>query len=1627
MSDFTIGRLRVSLRGGVDEFRRDMAATKQLADETFNYLVDSAEFAKRAMGEIGSGIGLAEIQQIRQEYQALSLQVGELQAVQQQYAQNVAAVNAQMIGSMANVAAASEAQAGDVSASLAAVAASADETSASLAQLTIGPAQLTISNDVVDSFKGKLAEIDVDSWQYKIAAGIGTGVGAGVEGARRALDAVEEYAKAKVAITATAIATGIAAATLSAVYAAYKATDFAVGLITGESYKRAEIDSLLAKVKEVRELRGELIISNQQAGLLLETFSALGVSQAAYTSVQASAASAIRSNTEALNELGLEYGNVDALIRSANNLLNEYNEGWDRNQMAAQIGIGSAQQVAEAARVTAVSMEEARQRLQDYNLGVGVESAAAAARYQDVMREFNHNSDLTAEGFKRAWADQIMPMLTDLADFFKTGWPYAVNAFRYSLATITSLVYGLKTALYAATESILGTISAIADGVGGVVSAMSNAVTGDWDAAQAALVRGWEAARGRLASIGDNIVEQARHNSAAMRQAWAFDDRTDLPGPDMGKKGYAEVAANKAALAAHKELIDSVTKGAEKYREQADRQVEANDAIGKTAQELAKLEAAELREQAVAASRLGLRALEKNSDMAAYEAYKAQATALNELAEAKERAPGLKAGYEAAQRAREQYDSLISSIKGKIDAQNLELASGEKLTEGQKMAGQAMVQLRDGTLQLSAAQTKVLTSQLELMLSNEKQIDGINREREATKAAIDARIKYMGAQDSELSKLRDQVEQQRAVNDSIGLGESAVAALAAAKLRAQAATLQNMAIRTLDKNLDEEQYQIYMNQAAALLELADLKESNPGLQAAFEAQKKAADEALRSAQSIGAELADSMMNGFSDFGSRLKKMFSQLVLQPMLAPIFSPIGAGLSSALYPGANPGAAGEPVSLLQGLSNAVSMFQRLPAGIENSVANGVQGAINWIRGSGGSISQGPIQISPVASYAGQTAAAISSIMGARTLGNAISGGYSIGGHGQAIVNIGSLFGPIGGVAAGLLNRAFGMGEKTATGATMTGQLGAGGLTGGQINTSWHQDGGWFRSDRNGVDVRALDQLQQQQIGDVYKGLRDATAEYARVLGLSADSIISRSREMNIVWTADASANEKALQEFFAGIGNSMATELLPSLNQFTKAGEAASATLQRLVDDYQAVDAVLLTIGKKDALGVGADSIAARERLVNGAGGADKLAQGTAYYAQNFLPLAKQIEPIAASLDKKMAELGYSSIKTVDQFAQLVQSLDLSAESGAAAYGVLIGLAPQFKQVADYAQAAADERKNALLTRADSEYAVLARAVDRQKAVVKAGLDAQVAILTAQKSSYQQQYEMSKMSAQASVQMAQTTQSRLSALAASLKSSLTGFSPATVNRADDRQAAAAQISAALALARKGRQFGDISESLKSVTQAKHDDYATYQDFAADYYRTAGEVAELADLTQSQLTQSEEQLTIAKEQLAALESQRAATIGYYDQQEKQARADYDAHIAEFEKTLQTAQEQLDVAKGTYVEIKNMGEALAGFRSAVAALSAPVPASRPSIGAPAAFVGPPAPTPTPVLPTVPRSFVGPPAPAPSDSGLRAEVALLRTDLTKALNTIAVNTRDSTDILDRVTGGGSAMMMEALP
>lgn len=829
-----------------------------------------------------------------------------------------------------------------------------------------------------------------------------------------------------------------------------------------------------------------------------------------------------------------------------------------------------------------------------------------------------------------------------------------------------------------------------------------------------------------------------------------------------------------------------------------------------------------------------------------------------------------------AEKQAEAYKSLMRTLEDRVASTARELAGLLPLNEAEKAHLDLTRQIADGKLRLTKVQKMRAESLIDEARANEVLAKSNKEFEDLQQQLIKNSAELAAERYSLIESAKQEAEQNELAIEIYGMSEAAIIRLTASRLMDQEA-------QRLGRTLTEDEI-------ADLQRVIDLKERSAKAVAdrsELEASKTFWTDIEKTAHDTFVSIADGGKNAFQRLKDTAKNTFFDWLYQQTLKKWIVNIGTSVTGAGVAGAAQAAGG-------GIGSV----------------SGIASLIGSVKGIG--------------SGALQTAGAV--LTGQAGLGSTISAGFSALASGTAsgiTAGLSSLAGTLGPIALGiagaakLLSSAFGRGPKELTGnSKLTGSLTSAGFAG-SFQDEWKKKGGWFSSSKTGFDSRAVGNEVSMMLDTTYDAIKTSSADYARMLGLNADAISNRTQSISIAMGKDEAANQKAIADFFTGVANTVAGELLPEISKFQMAGEEASTTLQRLATNYAGLDQVLAIMGStsEKAFGaVGVASIEARERLIAFAGGLESLASQTTFFNQNFLGQAEQIAIVQKPLNEALANLGYAGIATADQFKAAVLGLSesgaLATAEGAKTYAGLLALAPAFKTVSDYlkevsdaaaetakdleqvalaererAEAAIQAAKEAALAQLEANEQVLRGLVDVALGVVQRSVEAQKNIVT-------KAYNDSMTELQARISSVGESISKITELSTLLKNSL-GTVSSNAQQGASRAAARAQITTALAIAKASGVLpsaDSLKDALSTINQDASDQFSSLLDYQREVARTNAEIEALGGLTDKQLTEAQMQLRLLEQTKALAEQQYADEMRRLDGILEWAQAEVDA-----------------------------------------------------------------------------------------------------------------------------------------
>jgi hypothetical protein len=314
------------------------------------------------------------------------------------------------------------------------------------------------------------------------------------------------------------------------VYLGIAAIKTLVGIFTGDAFKNETIDTLSKQLDGFEKIGNQLGLNATKAQTLVAAFERLKVaqvpvSQESYLKAGNDLSTLAKRDPDgaaAFDKLGVQNAALltqQQLIEATAVALGKYTSEKDRQAAADTVGIVNAENYIAMTAAVRGELQASEDELRQYNLLVGQDGAEAFKLYETAVAEFSRNGSLTTQGFKQVIADSLMPILTDLAVFFKEGMPNAIAVFRVILSTAIGIFQAFVLGIYTITESILGSIKAAGEAIAGLGKAMARAMVGDFNGAWAAIKEGGNQASNQLGKSFDNIAAKATETNKKIRLA----------------------------------------------------------------------------------------------------------------------------------------------------------------------------------------------------------------------------------------------------------------------------------------------------------------------------------------------------------------------------------------------------------------------------------------------------------------------------------------------------------------------------------------------------------------------------------------------------------------------------------------------------------------------------------------------------------------------------------------------------------------------------------------------------------------------------------------------------------------------------------------------------------------------------------------------------------------------------------------------------------------------------------------------------------------------------------------------------------------------------------------------------
>lgn len=350
---------------------------------------------------------------------------------------------------------------------------------------------------------------------------------------------------------------------------------------------------------ETLKLSKTLGITAEQANTLNTALGDIGSDADTYTGAFQRFAQQLRRNEEGMKDMGIQTRDSSGNLRNANDVMTEalqavsaYKPGLDQTTAAQKLFGKSIDDVIKLQKLNNEVLEEARRKNEELGLVITDQNVEASKAYKAAMNDVG--DVLTA--VNKVVGDAVMPIFTELANYFASTGPYVVAIFKGALTGLMLVFRTLQAVVKTVASVIFEFINATIDQVSSLGELIGAVLSGDFDRAG----RAAEAMKDRVVSSFRNIKEAASD---------AFTSAQESFGGDLDRLWGPKAASSKSP--------GKGTKTMGEFKDGKDDGKEKN---------LTKIDAALAAAKLQYAMENDLREMSKAQELAAYESLAAQYT-----------------------------------------------------------------------------------------------------------------------------------------------------------------------------------------------------------------------------------------------------------------------------------------------------------------------------------------------------------------------------------------------------------------------------------------------------------------------------------------------------------------------------------------------------------------------------------------------------------------------------------------------------------------------------------------------------------------------------------------------------------------------------------------------------------------------------------------------------------------------------------------------------------------------------------------------------------------------------------------------------------------------------------------
>ncbi len=290
-------------------------------------------------------------------------------------------------------------------------------------------------------------------------------------------------------------------------------------IMAGGAAFKAGVDESNKLTGEAMKLGKQLGITATEAGILNVAIGDVYVETDTMLAANQKLTKTLGTNEKAFKDLGVATRDQNGNFRSSLDIMLDVNahllkfkEGVDRNIEGQKIYGKQWGEVQGILKLTTEKMEDARKKSEELGLVVGKENVEATVNYNAAMNDVGD----VLSALKKSVGDALIPILTDLGNWFSSVGPEATIAMKGAIGGLAAVFYGLKMAVEIVWEVIKIFVRTSVNILLSFADSASKALALDFTGAKAAWKNGAEAIASDFGAALDSIVAKAEANRDRM-------------------------------------------------------------------------------------------------------------------------------------------------------------------------------------------------------------------------------------------------------------------------------------------------------------------------------------------------------------------------------------------------------------------------------------------------------------------------------------------------------------------------------------------------------------------------------------------------------------------------------------------------------------------------------------------------------------------------------------------------------------------------------------------------------------------------------------------------------------------------------------------------------------------------------------------------------------------------------------------------------------------------------------------------------------------------------------------------------------------------------------------------------